>query len=191
MTTINAVNTTLSGQTGTGNFVGSSGPTLIGPILGAASATSLGFSSTSGIIGTTTNDAAAAGSVGELISSVIASGSAVSLTNNTPANVTSISLTAGDWDVQGNISFTPGSSTIVNYTTGWSSSTSATLPDRSLYTGRSFGSGLVIYPYVEAMSVPFIRLSLSGTTTVYLSCQCGFTTSTLTACGGIFARRRR
>src|SRR5882757_8502056 len=57
----------------------------VGASLGAASATSVTFSSTSGIIGTTTNDSAAAGSVGEIISSVIASGSAVSLTNSTPA----------------------------------------------------------------------------------------------------------
>ncbi len=43
MTTNNSVNTTLSGQTGTVNFVGSTSPTLITPILGAATATSINF----------------------------------------------------------------------------------------------------------------------------------------------------
>ena len=43
MTTINAVDTSLSGQTGTGNFVGANTPTLITPVLGAATATSVNF----------------------------------------------------------------------------------------------------------------------------------------------------
>lgn len=37
MTTQNVVNTTLSGQTGTGNFVGSTSPTLVTPALGTPS----------------------------------------------------------------------------------------------------------------------------------------------------------
>lgn len=43
MTTINGVNTSLSGQTGTGTFVGSTSPTLVTPVLGVASATSINF----------------------------------------------------------------------------------------------------------------------------------------------------
>lgn len=43
MATNNAVNTTLSGQTGTANFVGSTSPTLVTPTLGAALATSINF----------------------------------------------------------------------------------------------------------------------------------------------------
>lgn len=41
MATINAVNTTLSGQTGTGAFAGSVSPTFTTPILGVATATSI------------------------------------------------------------------------------------------------------------------------------------------------------
>ncbi len=41
MATNNAVNTSLSGQTGTVNFVGSTSPTLVTPILGVAAATSI------------------------------------------------------------------------------------------------------------------------------------------------------
>ena len=43
MATINDVGVTLSGQTGTGNFVGSNSPTLVTPTLGVASATSINF----------------------------------------------------------------------------------------------------------------------------------------------------
>lgn len=41
MATNNAVNTSLSGQTGTGNFVGATSPTLITPVLGVATATTV------------------------------------------------------------------------------------------------------------------------------------------------------
>lgn len=43
MATINAVNTNLSGQTGTGSFVGSNSPILVTPNIGVATATSLAF----------------------------------------------------------------------------------------------------------------------------------------------------
>lgn len=41
MATNNSVNTSLSGQTGTGNFVGANTPTLTTPVLGVASATTI------------------------------------------------------------------------------------------------------------------------------------------------------
>ncbi len=246
MATNNAVNTSLSGQTGTGSFAGSTSPsfttpvlgtptsgtltsctglpvstgisglgtgvatalavnvngsgaislttsaTFVTPVLGAASATSLSFSSTSGVIGTTTNDNAAAGSVGELISSVIAQASATSLANATPKNITTISLTAGDWDVWGNVSFIPGATTNITALSGWISSTNASLPDGSLYVQHQYGSsGVVTNVNVTGFCVPQLRFSLSGTTTIYLSVSQNFTLSTLTGCGGIYARRVR
>jgi hypothetical protein len=47
MTTNNSVNTSLAGQTGTGNFVGATSPTLVTPTIGAATATSVNFGGTS------------------------------------------------------------------------------------------------------------------------------------------------
>lgn len=136
-------------------------------------------------IGTKTNDNAVAGNVGEMISSVIAAASAVSLTTNTDANVTSISLTKGDWDVQGNIFFTIGGTCA--FITGWISATSATLPDNSLFNEISSATAVA----TTGIQVPFVRISVATTTTVYLSCRASFSTSTVTACGGIFARRAR
>lgn len=47
MTTINSVGNGLSGVTGSGNFVGANTPTLITPVLGAATATSINFGGSS------------------------------------------------------------------------------------------------------------------------------------------------
>lgn len=165
---------------------------LTTPTLGAASATSVSFSSTSGIIGTTTNDNAAALSVGELVSSVVADTTA-SLTAGTVANVTSISLTAGDWDVYGNVAFQGAASTTLSQAQCWCSSTSATLPDITLRSQIFFNSTLpfsTAFPGV-AFTTPTLRFSLSGTTTIYFSVRAGFAVSTLTAGGAIYARRRR
>lgn len=164
-------------------------------ILSTAAATqslsAVSFSTTTGIVGTTTNDDAAAGSVGQLISSVIASGSAVSLTTATNADVTSISLTAGDWDVWGNISFIPSGATNITDGRSWISVTSVTIPDSSLYSLVTYGPAGAVVAFPFGSTPPSFRLSLSGTTTVYLSVRAGFTVSTLTGCGGIYARRVR
>lgn len=187
MTTINAVNNGLSGSTGSGAFVGANTPTLITPIIGAATGTSLVFSpTTSGIVGTTTNDNASSGYVGEFISSNIQFASAVSFSSTVIRDVTSISLTAGDWDVWGNIYFTYSVGTTI--CAAWVSATSASVPDASLLNAitpttpnfTSFG-----------FSVPLLRFSLSGTTTIYLSAGPGTFSGTCTGCGGIYARRIR
>ncbi len=228
--------------TGTGAPVLANTPSLITPLLGAASATSLKFASSTGIldangnsnllfvttpsavnylqvtnaatgagpsisangsdtnilftlsakgnlgvgiVGTSTNSNAAASYVGEFVSSIIASGSAISLTTATAANVTSISLTAGDWDVWGNVSTAIGGA--ATGTAAWVSSTSATLPDFSLYAAVESNTAIA----ASGLCCPQQRFSLSGTTTIYLSTQSTFSTSTATACGGIYARRVR
>lgn len=188
MATNNAVNSGLAGTTGTGSFVGSTSPSLVTPTLGAATATSLTFSpTTGGIVGTTTNDNADAGKVGEFISSVLASGSAVSLTSTTSADITSISLTAGDWDVFGNIGFIFTGTTSPSWNC-WISATSATAPDISLYSGGAILGALTTG---VGDATPYFRASLSGTTTIYLSARANFAGGSATGCGGIYARRVR
>jgi hypothetical protein len=187
MTTINAVNLSLSGQSGTGSFAGTTSPTLVTPTLGAAAATSLAFSpSTGGIIGTTTNNSASAGIVGQFVNSIILSGSAVSLSSGTPKDLTSISLTAGDWDVMGNISFITNASTPVAYV-GWLNLTSATQPDAALITFLTTTS----FFNSDSIPVPALRVSITTTTTVYISASSTFSGGSLTMCGQIQARRVR
>lgn len=155
------------------------------------------FNSTSGIIGTTTNDSAAAGSVGELLSSLVTSGSAVSLTSNTDANVTSLSLTAGDWDVWFDCNFSGGATTQLVWVMASISATSATMNTTPGFyfgmgvnaTGTStiFNSGI---NYVSA-SAGAARISLASTTTYYAVAKALFTVSTCSAFGLLRARRVR
>ena len=144
---------------------------------------SIAFSSTSGVIGTTTNDNAAAGSVGEVISSSVV---ASPITSSTLTNVTSISLTAGDWNVYGNILFSPDAGTTTSISQASISSTSVTL-DSAYQTigGPAAAAVATAYP------VPSQRISLSGTTTIYLVATITFAVSTMTATANIFARRER
>jgi hypothetical protein len=160
-------------------------------------------SSTAGIVGTTTNDSAQAGSVGEVVCAQVTNGGSpagcatntstpVSLTTGTAANVTSISLTAGDWDVRGEVVTSVNASTTIGAVSGWISTTSATLP-----AGTSQGASwtFLSLPFSTgqgtAISLAPMRLSLSSTTTVYLSAYSIFGVSTMSAFGHIDARRVR
>jgi hypothetical protein len=184
MTTNNVLDVNLSGATGTVNFVGATSATLITPTLGAATATSLTFNpTTSGMVGTTTNDNASAGIVGQSITSVILIASAVTFTTGVTSDLTSIALTAGDWDVWGNYRL---GATTIGQCTFWINNASVTLPDSSV---RCTVAPLLASTAV-GMDVPYQRFSLSGNTTIYISGQANFS-GTGTVCGGIYARRAR
>jgi hypothetical protein len=143
---------------------------------------------TNGIVGTTTNNNANAGSVGEVITATLAPGTPISLTTGAGANVTSISLTAGDWDVWGNVLFTPAGTTNTAYIGCGINTTTATLPSGLFAIGPALATGNVT---TQGMSAPTQRMSLASTTTVFLVAQSSFTVSTMSAFGTITARRRR
>jgi hypothetical protein len=139
------------------------------------------------ITGTTTNDNAAAGYIGEVITSNIAVGSAVSLSTGVSKDVTSISLTAGDWDVYGWVALNPAGSTTTQTFGCGISTTSATLgTGQTKLNSLSVGAGST-----TQLPCATQRLSLSGTTTVYLVGLAGFAASTMSAYGYITARRAR
>lgn len=141
--------------------------------------------------GTNTNSNAAAGKVGEFISSPVLAGAAVSLTSTTAANVTSISLTAGDWDVWGCIAAVPGSGTTTTYFAGGINTVSATQPAAS----SGFSTDVRFYAGAantnQTMNLANCRVSIAGTTTVYLVATSIFAISTQGAYGFIGARRAR
>jgi hypothetical protein len=144
------------------------------------------------LTGTNTNDAAAAGRVGEYISSTVASASAVSLTNATTSNITSISLTAGDWDVSGEVGFTGNGATVQTYQLGSITQTSLNIDQTGgMSVGGSPRADTTGQTSINRMAVIGGRISLSTTTTVYLTAQAGFSVSTLSAYGFIRARRVR
>lgn len=142
----------------------------------------------SGIRGTLTNDDATSLNVGQFSSSFIAVGSATSLTTATAKNVTSISLTAGDWDVSGNVNFVATTATVTAWSGGISTNTNALPTD-----GSEVPNGTVITLISEnnGITLPRKRISIASTTTVYLVGKATFSAGTVTAYGGITARRVR
>lgn len=143
------------------------------------------------IEGTNTNDSAGAGYVGEYVSGSVASGSAVSLTSTIAANLMAgISLTAGDWDVDLILYFVPSGTTNVTNVTGGISTTTATLDfTEGRFHAWNQPAGVPNGTMTTVLSP--VRLSLSGTTTVYPIARANFTVSTMTVYGVIRARRVR
>jgi hypothetical protein len=142
--------------------------------------------------GETTTGSATAGNVGEYVESVIASGSATALTTGASKNVTSITLAAGDWDVSGNIGFLTAATTSVTVVAASISlvtnTSDATVGRQcaSSFPARVPGAG-TFYQYC----VGPVRLSVSGSTTVYLVAYSEFTIAANSAWGIIHARRAR
>jgi hypothetical protein len=177
--------------TGTGAPVLANTPTLITPVLGAATATSINFgaSATNGIIGITGASSAASGVVGEVISSAVAD-STVSLSNATPANVTTISLTAGQWDVTGSVFFVPGgtqTTAIGSINTASATVASSTSPVIGASVFQLTGLALA---NSSQITIPRCIINVNTTTTVYLVARASFSVS-CTAGGTIIATRMR
>ena len=148
------------------------------------------------LTGTTTNDNATLGVVGEFITSNIPLGSAISLTTNLAANVTSISLTAGDWDIEGSVDFSLTGVTATQLVCG-ASLVSATLPTQAGGSGLGTDAWINLPLTLTGISstivsnFPSTRVSIAGTTTVFLIAQIGFSLGTVTGYGSIRARRVR
>jgi hypothetical protein len=145
------------------------------------------------IIGTNTNDNAATGYVGEYLSSQIVQGSAAALTTNTALQLTSLSLTAGDWDVEGHVAFSSTSASFVNLT-GWIDTSGTYSNDFESATRVVYQPSVVLNTPgsgIPKLAINRRRFSLSGTTSVYLYAQAGFTVAAAVAYGFISARRVR
>jgi len=141
--------------------------------------------------GTATNDTANSGNVGELVSG---SGSGVSLTSSTTVNITSISLTAGDWDIQGQVTFRATTTTTnVVLLLASVSNVSGTADSSAGRQGiLDFGAGFAVNDlHDNSVNTMVSRFSLSVTTTIYLVATQIFTTGTMTGSGFIRARRAR
>lgn len=187
---------TLATQSGT--FSGTSSGTNTGDqtsVSGNAGTVTNGVYTTSqvtALTATATNDSAAAGKIGEYISSQTTAGSGnVALTTNTNADITSISLTAGDWDVWGNVGFEPAGGSSITQTFAWISVTSATLPTYPNNGGMQQAGAAGGTANNVTLSAGCMRMSLSGTTTIYLTARETHTIGTMNSYGFIGARRVR
>jgi len=168
------------------NALALSGGALTGPLSSSSSAAFAGQLSGGG---TTTNDSAASGIIGEYISNSIASG--IGLTNNVVANITSVTLTAGDWDVWGTILALPVAGTTPTNITGSLSTVSATHPAAPNGGGYVQSISTFLESQPQALPVGLMRMSLNGSTTVYLVITVGFSGGSLSSGGFIGARRVR
>ena len=144
-----------------------------------------------GLVGTPTNDNALAGTVGEYIQASVASGAAVALNTNVAATVTSIALTAGDWDVEGMVSYHSSGTTNVNDITEGIGTVAATLPVAPGSVNCDYLTIVLPAAPDTAYLAPRARISLAAPATIYLVCLAHFTISTLVAYGQINARRVR
>lgn len=142
----------------------------------------------SGIIGTTTNDSASTGQVGEYVVANVLEATPVSLVSGANKTITSIILTAGDWDVYGIGGVILGATTSLNSFFG-SVSLTNNVADYHTFAYRTspWVPGAVSMVY----GLPYRRVLISATTTVYLVMAASFTVSTCGGFGSILARRRR
>ena len=137
--------------------------------------------------GTATNDAASTGFIGEYLESIISS--PVNMPTSTQwGDLTSISLTAGDWDVNGIVSFELNGATATGeYAGGLSSTTGNSTPA----IGSRCSTLAPTASVISSVSLPNIRFSLASTTTVYLKYSGVFSAGTPQSTGAIRARRIR
>lgn len=197
--TINQASMAITG--GTMANVARTGGTIDNSVIGGTSPAAASFSTltSTGVTvlkGSATNDSASIGNIGEVVTSTVASVSAQSLSNGSGTNITSISLTAGDWDVSGQVDFVLSGVTATLFQSGISLTT-GTLPSQA--GGSGLGTdALANVPLLTTVlsatygqSINPVRISLSGTTTVFLVALGTFSVGTLTAYGTIRARRLR
>lgn len=137
---------------------------------------------------TQTNDSASSGNLGEYLSSTVSSVSSVGLTSTVVANVTNVVLTPGDWDVTGQVDYTSGGGTVIQYMQQGANTVSAVLPSQDGYSSSVLGATVVTDP---GNPIPTSRISITSTTTTYLIVKSSFSISTLSAYGTIRARRMR
>jgi hypothetical protein len=141
--------------------------------------------------GTVAADSAASGVVGEFISASQAT--ATSLTTATALNLATLALTAGDWDVWGQIIFTPSAApSSLSAAVG---STSATLPTAAQLAAGNGAATQLRLSYtsaqVQTLQTGMTRVNVSATTNIFLLAQATFASGTVTAQGFISARRAR
>lgn len=138
--------------------------------------------------GLTNGVAPAAGQIGERIITSLANGSAVTCTpSGTPVNVVTISLTPGVWDVSCVCAIAQtgaGSGSTSGCSIVTTSGTAGTDGVNSVG-----GPAPVISVYQVYPTIPSYRLTLSATTTVYLTASASFSTGVWKAYGSLYATR--
>jgi hypothetical protein len=132
------------------------------------------------IFGSTSGAGAALGYVGELLT--VSTASPVFLTSGNNATLATLSLTAGDWNVWGWLTTSNNQFTSCLFSV-------ATSPALGNSNAQYINGGGTIGPV--AGQAPMIPVVSSGTSTIYLIINAGFSSGSPTASGTIYARRVR
>jgi hypothetical protein len=155
------------------------------------------FSRAGQIPGITTGTNASVGNVGEYFSNSTA---AIGLSpSDTGTSTNLLTLTAGDWDLDGNVTFlvgTPGqeSNCYINYVLAWitlGSGLNLTIPGtQTVWVG--YGNRPFIYVASIVLPLPTVRLKISsGSATVFIGAQAGYTGNNVRFSCQMTARRNR
>ena len=137
--------------------------------------------------GVTDGSNALPGQIGEYF--VVNNTAGLALGNQVNANLAQFTLSAGDWDVNAGIYFLASSSEGSDELRGWTNTVSLTQPDGTdggLAIVSTTSAGLV-----NNLTTPPMRLNLTASTTVYLSCWANYGTGNMTVKGFMCARRMR
>lgn len=127
---------------------------------------------------------ALAGRVGEVLS---ASATVAVLASGASTNIANINLTPGDWDVTGNIRFTPAPTTPPTDVAAGISLNPGVLPAVLTRLATAFAVGALVA--IDAGGVT--QINVSANTLVYLVGRASFTIAGMAATGTIRARRMR
>ena len=141
--------------------------------------------------GVTSGAEATAGQVGEFRTVVVTAGTPVSMSSFTAINVATMTLEAGDWDVWGNVVFSPGGTTTIQAIAAWIGPASATLPGALEGQGYTTIRAAFTTGQHQALSAGRVRLLNTAAQPLYLSAIAGFGVSTMVAYGTLSARRQR
>lgn len=128
--------------------------------------------------GVTDGSDANAGDVGELLT---ASGGPVTLASGTAATIATLNLTPGDWDVSGNVVFSPSAGGTSRSFYG------AGLDALDTYLAATFSTAALN----QAMNTGPRRYNVSAATAVHVVAQVVFSGGTVTATATARARRMR
>jgi len=125
---------------------------------------------------------------GDIVSSTITAAS-VSMVNGNWLTVGSISVPAGTWDISGLVGLTTTATTSITGL-GYGISATTNYPGNyGDYCSQTRSAHVNGAGETEIDLTPIVRVTLTATTTYYLTCYTAFTVSTLTAGGKITARR--
>ena len=153
----------------------------------AISRTTVAISVLTQDMGVTDGSNALPGQIGEYF--VVNNTAGLALGNQVNANLAQFTLSAGDWDVNAGIYFLASSSAGSDELRGWTNTVSLTQPDGTdggLAIVSTTSAGLV-----NNLTTPPMRLNLTASTTVYLSCWANYGTGNMTVKGFMCARRMR